>query len=255
MAQRTRYAGRMRVTLPSHLGSLREGIALLRRHPLPSLGLALLAMALAQLGPALELAAGVGPSLLLQPIFGFAGLLPLEMYFIPRLQAQLDAEGMNTTWNPAATWRKTFDARWLRTFLLRLGLSLAIGIGLLLFLVPGIVILILFGWAPMRMLLRGDGLLPALRWSQSAMARHWPRIVQAVLAMMLVALVYQVGASWAMDRLLPATDPDLGPGALVRLKHPAFWVFNLLGGALNLWLSCSLLALYQRLEAAVAKQA
>ena len=125
----------------------------------------------------------------------------------------------------------------------------------LLFLVPGIVILILFGWAPMRMLLRGDGLLPALRWSQSAMARHWPRIVQAVLAMMLVALVYQVGASWAMDRLLPATDPDLGPCALVRLKHPAFWVFNLLGGALNLWLSCSLLALYQRLEAAVAKQA
>ena len=47
----------------------------------------MLAMALAQLGPALELAAGTGPSLLLQPIFGFAGLLPLEMYFIPRLQA------------------------------------------------------------------------------------------------------------------------------------------------------------------------
>ncbi len=245
----------MRVPLPSHLGSLREGIVLLRRHPLLSLGLALLAMALAQLGPALELAAGAGPSLLLQPIFGFAGLLPLEMYFIPRLQAQLDAEGLNTSWNPAVAWRGTFDARWLRTFLLRLGLSLAIGVGLLMFLVPGIVIFILFGWAPMRMLLRGDGLLPALRWSQSAMARHWPRIVQAVLAMMLVALIYQVGASWALDRLLPAADPDLGPAALERLRHPAFWVFNLLGGALNLWLSCALLSLYQRLEAAVAGQA
>jgi hypothetical protein len=130
----------------------------------------------------------------------------------------------------------------------------AIGIGLLMFLVPGVVVLVLFGWAPMRMLLRGDGLLPALKWSQSAMARHWPRIVQAVLAMMLVALVYQVGASWTLDRLLPAADPDLGPAAIVRLRHPAFWVFNLLGGVLNLWLSCALLALYQRLEAAVAAQ-
>jgi hypothetical protein len=238
--------------LPSQLGSLREGIALLRRHPFLSLGLALLAMILAQLGPALELAAGAGPSLLLQPIFGFAGLLPLEMYFIPRLQAQVDAESRNTSWNPADSWRERFDARWLKTFLLRLGLSLAIGIGLLMFLIPGIAILILFGWAPMRMLLRGDGLLPALRWSQAAMVRFWPRIIQAVLAMLLVALLYQIGASWALDRFLPATDPDLGPGALLRLKHPAFWVFNLLGGGLNLWLSCALLALYHRLETAVA---
>lgn len=209
-------------------------------------------MGLAQLGPALELAAGAGPSLLLQPIFGFAGLLPLEMYFIPRLQAQVDAETLDTPGNPEAEWRETFDGRWLRTFLARLGISVAIGLGLLLFLVPGIVVLTLFGWAPLRMLLRGDGLLAALRWSQSAMARHWLRIVQAVLAMVLVALVYQVAASWALDRLLPAADPDLGPGALLRLKHPAFWVFNFLGGVLNLWLSCALLALYQRLEVAVA---
>ena len=242
----------MRVALPSHLGALREGITLLRRHPPLSLGLALLAMLLAQLGPALELAAGAGPSLLLQPIFAFAGLLPLEMYFIPRLQAQLDAEGLNSSGNPVARWRETFDGRWLQTFLLRLGLSLAIGLGLLMFLVPGVIILILFGWAPMRMLLRGDSLLPALKWSRSAMARHWPRIVQAVLAMMLVALAYQVGDGWVLDRLLPAADPDLGPAAMVRLRHPAFWVFNLLGGGLNLWLSCALLALYQRLEAAVS---
>jgi hypothetical protein len=125
-------------------------------------------------------------------------------------------------------------------------------VGLNLFLVPGIVVLTLFGWVPLRMLLRGDGLVAAMRWNRAAMARHWPRIVQAVLAMMLVAMVYQVGASWILDRLLPAADPDLGPAAIVRLKHPAFWVFNLLGGALNLWLSCALLALYQRLEIAVA---
>ena len=46
-------------------------------------------------------------------------------------------------------------------------------------------------------------------------------------------------------------DPDAGPGALLRLMHPAFWCFNLLGGTLNLWLSCALLALYQRLEGSI----
>ena len=102
----------MRKVPPSHLGALLEGYKLLRRHPAMALGLALLAMVLAQLAPALELAAGVGPSLIFQPIFGFT--------------------------------------------------------------------------------------------------------------------------------------------ALLRLKHPAFWFFNFLGGLLNLWISCSLLALYHRLEALVA---
>jgi len=241
----------MRTPPPSHLGALPEGLRLLKRHPWVALALAVLAMLLAQLGPALELAAGVGPGLILQAIFGFAALLPLEMYFIPRLQAQLDAESRNDASNAAAAWQKAFDERWLRTFLARLALSVAIGLGLLMFLIPGILILALFGWAPLRMLLRGDGLLAALKWSQSAMVRHWPRIVQAVLAMTLVAMTYQMAASWALDRLLPAMDPDVGPGALLRLRHPAFWCFNLLGGMLNLWLSCALLALYQRLETSV----
>ena len=245
----------MRTPPPSHLGALREGLALLRRHPLPCLGLALLAMALAQLGPLLELAAQVGPGLVIQSIFGFAGLLPLEMYFIPRMQAQLDAELRNHPANPAAAWHGTFDARWLRAFLLRLGLSVIVGLGLLCFLVPGILVLTLFGWAPMRMLLRGDTAAASLRWSQAAMTRQWPRIVQAVLAVLLVALLYQIAAGWGLDRLLPAVDPEVGPSALLRLRHPAFWAFNLLGGAVNLWISCTLLALYHRLEAATAAPA
>jgi hypothetical protein len=250
----------MPAPLPSHLGALREGLRLLRRHPLLSLSLIVLAMGLSQLGPALELAAGVGPNLAFQPLFGLAGVLPLEMYFIPRLMAQLDAEAVNGHGNPADGWQAAFDQRWFRSFLARLGLSvalglgfavsIAIGFGLFAFLIPAIVILTLYGWTPLRMLLRGDGLLAALKWSQGAMARHWPRVVQAVLAMLLVIFTYQLAAGWAMDRLLPATDPDLGPGALLRLKHPAFWVSNLLGGGLNLWFSAALLALYHRLEAA-----
>jgi hypothetical protein len=256
---------------PSHLGALREGLALLRRHPALGLGLALLAMVLAQLGPALELAAGAGSNPILQPVFGFAGLLPLEMYFLPRLQARLDAETLDRAGNPREGWREAFDGRWVRTFLLRLGISVAIGFNLALglalglaigfpivaafFFLPGILILTLFGWAPLRMLLRGDGVLEALRWSQSAMARHWPRIVQAVLGMLLVALLYQMGVVWAMDRLLPAPVPEQTLPALLRLRHPAFWAFNLLTGLLNLWLSCALLALYQRLEASVAGRA
>jgi hypothetical protein len=177
------------------------------------------------------------------------------MYFIPRMQARLDSELRDHPANPAASWHGTFDERWLRAFLLRLGLSAAIGLGLLCFLIPGILVLTLFGWGPMRMLLRGETAMAALRWSQAAMARQWPRIVQAVLAMLLVALVYQIAAGWALDRLLPAVDPEVGPSALLRLKHPAFWLFNLLGGALNLWLSCTLLALYHRLEAAAATPA
>ncbi len=242
----------MRSPWSSPFGILREGFILLRQHLLLALGLALLAMILAQLGPALELAAGVGPNLLLQPIFGFAGLLPIEMYFLPRLQAQLDAEVRDTPGNPLSDWRTLFDRRWMPAFLARIGLSIFIGLGLVMFIIPGLVVMTLFGWAPLRMLLRGDNLVASLRWSQAAMARHWPRVVQAVLGLILVALIYQVAASWAMDRLLPAVPADLGPSAMVRLRHPAFWIFNLLGGALNLWLSCALLALYHRLEAAVA---
>lgn len=235
----------------SYLGALREGLSLLSRHPGLALGLAFLAMALAQLGPALELAAGVRPGFTVQAVFGFAGLLPLEMYFVPRLQARLDAEVRNAAGNPADAWRGTFDQRWVRAFLVRLGLSLAVGFGILLFIAPGLLILALFGWAPLRVLIRGEALPAALGWSRAAMARHWPRVVQAVLAMALVVLTYQVAAGWSLERLLPSTALGPVPPPLLRLRHPAFWVANLLGGAVNLWLSAALLALYHRLEAAV----
>lgn len=241
----------MRTTPPSHLGSLREGIALLRRHPGLTLGLAVLAMALSQLGPALELAAKAGRDPLLQPLFGAVGLLPLEMYFLPRLQARLDAELTDPPQNRLESWTRTFDARWLLTFGVRMLVSALVGVGLVVFILPGILLLTLFGWAPMRVLLRGDRLLEAFRWSQSAMARHWPRVVQAVLAMVLVLLVFQAASGYALGHFVPALNSDAGADAWLRLKHPAFWFLGFAGGLLNLWLTTSLLALFHRLEAAV----
>ena len=236
---------------PSHLGALREALALLRRHPGLSLGLALLATVLAQLGPALELAAGVSPSPITQLVFGMVGLLPMTMYFHPWLQARLDAETRNLAGNPEAIWQATFDTRWLRTFVFVMGLGVAVGLGVALFVLPGIILLTLFGWGPLHMLLRGDDLLSSLRWSQAAMVRHWPRIVQAVLAIALIVLVYMTSVGLVMNKLLPSLDSDQIPSALLRLKHPAFWVFSFLNSLMNLWMSCTLLALYHRLEASL----
>ena len=83
------------------------------------------------------------------------------------------------------------------------------------------------------------------------MARHWPRVVQAVLAMILVLLAYQMVSGFALERLVPGIQPELGPDAWLRLRHPAFWVLGLTGGFMNLWLTAALLALYHRLEDAV----
>lgn len=241
----------MRTVPPSFMGSLREGLGHLRRHPGLAFTLALLAMLLGQLGPALELAAKAGSNPAVQPLFGAVGLLPMEMYVLPRLQARLDAEGLDPAQNRYQDWTHTFDARWLPAFGVRLLLSLLVGMGLLVFILPGILLLTLFGWAPMRVLLRGDRMSEAFRWSRTAMVRHWPRVVQAIIAMAAVLMIYMGVSTVVLNHLLPGLNPDQGPSAWLRLRHPAFWVLGFIGGLLNLWLTTSLLALYQRLEAAV----
>lgn len=237
---------------PSHLKALREGLNLLGRHPRPLLALAILSMALGQLGPALELAAGVDHQPLLSPLFGFVAVLPLEMYFLPRFLSQLDAEAQDPLGRASADWASRFDTRWMPSFLARMALTLAVGLGALLLLVPGLLVLTFFGWAPLRMLLRGDAFPAALRWSQAAMARHWPRVVQAVLAVALVLLTYAAASNWVLEHWLRGLAPEASPGALLRLRHPAFWVLGFTTGLCTLWMNTTLLALYHRLETAVA---
>lgn len=238
---------------PSQLGALAEGLALLRKHPWTALGLVLLAVLLGQLGPALELLAGATDNRAAQVVLGFAALLPLELYALPRWLAHLDAEGVDDPSNPASGWRPDFERRWLPAFAAKMLVLVlgALGCGLIL---PGLVIFTFFGWAPTRMLLRGDRLGAALRWSGRAMLRTWPRIVQAALLILAIWMLGQLLIGLALGPVLPQ-DPQAIPDALLRLRHPAFWIAGAINGLLYLWISAAFLALYHRLERLVQTSA
>ncbi|HEX9082321.1 MAG TPA: hypothetical protein VF768_08580, partial [Holophagaceae bacterium] len=196
------------------------------------------------------MAAKTGRNPALQVLFGVVGLLPMMLYFLPRFQAQMDAERVGSPKNPEAAWRQTFDARWIKASGTYLLLMLFVAIGSFLFVLPGLIFLTLFGWAPLRTLLRGDSLVDSFRWSQAAMARHWPRVVMTALAMALVWLAYLAASSYLLGFLFPQVNPDSPLDAWIRLRHPAFWVLGFTGSLFNLWFTAALLALYHRLEVA-----
>ncbi|HJW09088.1 MAG TPA: hypothetical protein VJ483_05590 [Holophagaceae bacterium] len=231
---------------PSQLGVLREGWRMLRRHPLLSLGLLALAVLLGQLGPVLELAARTGGSPGAQLLFAFVSLLPLEIYALPLFLARLDAELIGDPANPREGWRPGFESRWLRVFGAKLLVVSMGAVGCVLIL-PGLLTFLFFGWAPLRVLLRGERLVDALRWSGRAMLRCWPRIVQAVLAIALVWLAGQLLMRGVLAGMLPRSGDEI-PDAATRLRHPAFWIAGGLAGLVHLWSSAAFLALYQRLE-------
>lgn len=230
----------------SQLGALREGTALLFRHPAHSLGLLVLAVLLGQLGPALELLAKTGNSLWAQFLFARVALLPLELYALPRWLSRLDAEAADDPSNPREGWLPGFETRWLRASLAYLLLFALGGLGCLLIL-PGLLLFFFFGWAPIRMLLRGDPPSEALRWSGRTMLRFWPRIVQAALAVMAVGLLGVLLSVQTITAMLPAGTPE-NADALLRLRHPAFWLAGSLAGLVSLWSGAAFLALYHRLE-------
>jgi hypothetical protein len=221
---------------PSQLAALPEGAALLLRRPLLALGLVAMAMVLGQLGPALELAARSGGGQASQALFSFVALLPLEIYALPRWSASLDAELAQDPANPKEEWTLRFEARWLKAF----GAKLLV----LPFCLP---IFAMFGWAPLRVLLRGDSLMEALRWSGRAMLRFWPRVVQAALAIFIVLLLGAMAILAATTAWIPAAaQTDLT--ALTRLRHPAFWMASACSGLFSLWATAAVLCLYHRLE-------
>jgi hypothetical protein len=228
---------------PSPLADLRllwTGLARLREHPGAFLGLALLASALGALGPLLRLRLGLPEDPLVEPLLRSAALLPLELYALPRLQAFLDARSLDRPENPAARWAETFEGRWWRATCSRLLLQVLAGLGLMLCILPGLGVLLAFGWAPTRTLLRGDGIREGFRASARLMARAWPRATVVVVA----ALGLQLLLSWPLAMLVP--DPVQ---ARASLASPWFWIQGAAAGALAAWFASTLLALFQALEA------
>jgi len=226
------------------LASLKEGTRYLTRRPLAVLGISALGMVLAALAALLQIRAGLPEDPLVDAALTFASLLPLELYFIPRFLIAADAGSGDNPLNAPGEWRLRFEERWLRAFWGKAALALATGLGLSLFIFPGLVVLMAFGWVPLRILLRGEALAQAARGSLEMMARAWRRVLLATSAMAMVylsgivLLSYGVGF-WVED-----------PSVRVRLTHPLIWAGNFVGSLLSLWLSACLLALFRRVETA-----
>lgn len=229
----------------SDLGVLREGWRALRRHPGTVAGLVAAGTLLGAVGPLLQRLAGLPSDPASSYLVGAAGMLPMELYFLPRFLLQVDAEGggPDRLENPAGAWRETFERRWLRTVAAKLGLDLALVLGFVPLVLPGLFILFAFGWAPMRVLLRGETVSVAMRESFALMRRAWRRaflMVSAALAVtFFAAALFMAAAAF----LMPSAE------AWQDLANPVPWVLNAASVAVNAWLSATLLAAYRRLEA------
>lgn len=238
----------------SQNGALADGFRFLARRPGWTVGLVILGTVLAQLGPALEIVGKADKNPLMGMALAWVAVLPMQLYFIPRWISRLDADLLDAPGNPQARWPHLFDQRWLRAFGAGLVVQALGGIGILLFIIPGVVILTLAGFTPMRMLLRGDIFPDALRWNARAMARHWPRIVQAALAILLIAFAGALGLALAQNAVFARFGLE-GPDAWTRLKHPFIWLSQGLGTLMLVWVSAAFLSLFHRLEGLAAGDA
>jgi hypothetical protein len=228
----------------SDLASLKEGTRYLARRPAVTLGIAALGMALFALAALLQRSSGLPDEPQVEQLLTFAALLPLELYFIPRFLIAADAQEGENPLNAPADWKIHFEERWLRAFWGKILLSFATGLGIILFVAPGLLVLMAFGWMPLRILLRGESVAQAARGSLQTMRHAWQRVILTTSAM---AFVY-LSASYLLSVLVEHFVPD--PTPMARLTHPVLWAGNFFVSLLSLWLSACLLALFRRVETA-----
>ncbi len=227
---------------PSSLSLLREGFRLAFRHPLAALSICILGTGLGGLAPFLMVRGGLGDNPVTESLLFFVAILPLDMYLLPRLVLRLDAETLGHPRNPADDWPEAFETRWLRAFGTKVLVGVAAGLGILLFIIPGLAVLFFFGWAPTRVLLRGESIREACLGSLDLMRRLWPLAVSRVLMVLLVGMAVSGSAQYAILTFHPLTSPK------AELASPLFWGQQFLGTLVSLWTAASLLALYQTLE-------
>ena len=228
----------------SDLASFAEGTGFLSRRPSAVLGLAALGMALGALPPLLQILCKLPNDDFTGTALTFVALLPLEMYLIPRFLAEADAFRGGSPQNPYGEWEKHFEARWLKSMAGKVLLSMAIGLGVLCFILPGLMLLFAFGWMPLRVLLRGEGLADACRGSLRMMIPAWRRVLGVALPLVIVNLAMLMVLFWASG------SQEQHPAPLAQLTHPRVWVINFVSILMNLWTSACLLALFRRVESA-----
>lgn len=223
------------------LGALIEGARLLLHRPRQVLALLAAGTLLGAVGPLLQrwTQRNDDPAYL---ILGMVGMLPWELYFLPRFLARADAETLDRPPNTAAEWHLRFEERWLRTLAAKVGLNLAVACGLLALVVPGLLVLFAFGWAPFRVLLRGETVPAAMRASLAMMRLGWRR------ALLMVGASFFVAFSATLCLLAVATAFHAGTGPL-PFRSPLRWALEALSVAISLWLSATLLVAFQKLEA------
>ena len=227
---------------PSPWSILSDGTKLALRHPWISLGICTLGTVLGGLAPLLMVRGGLGDNPAIESLLFFVAVLPLDFYFLPRLALRLDAETLGHPRNPVDGWKEAFEARWLRAFGAKVLLGVAAGLGLLLFILPGLVVLFCFGWAPTRVLLRGESFREACLGSLDLMRRLWPLAMSRALLVLVVGMALSGSVQYAIETFHPLPDPKS------ELLSPLFWGAQFLGSMVSVWTVTSLLALYQRLE-------
>ncbi len=194
------------------------------------------------MAPLLMVRGGLGDNPAFESLFFFVAVLPLDLYFLPRLLLRLDAETLGHPKNPEDGWKEAFEVRWLRAFGAKVLLGLMAGLGILMCILPGLAVLFFFGWAPTRVLLRGEGIKEACMGSLELMRRLWPLAVSRVLLVLLVGLTISGSAQYAIQTFHPLLSPR------EELLSPLFWGEQFLGTMVSVWTAASLLVLYQKLE-------
>jgi len=222
---------------------LRRGAEFLWNRPLWSLSLAAIGTLLSALAPLLQIQTRLPDTQAVLLGLTMAATLPLDLYLIPRFLLAVDAETLDHPRNPKQDWRSTFEDRWMLAFGARLLLYLMVVTGLTCFVLPGVILLTLYGWLPMRVLLRGESPLQAMKASALLMVRWWPPVVLSAVVMSTFCLLASGLFTLGLNHSL------LEPTPWQRLTTPAIWVSNFVNLLISVWLSGAFLALFHRLEA------